>query len=395
MEVYILDSLLRRVEVVDRFESLIWTERFSAYGDFELVIRSTLENRNRFRPGVRLAMNESYRVMTVETVENTVDADGKLILKVSGNSLEAILLDRIAKLTLSATTPWVIVGTPAAVARWIFKKVCVDGVLDVYDKIPFIVESSALMPASNIPEPVDPYTYNVEPKTVYDAIKEICDVWTLGFRILRNFDQSQLYWDIYAGTDRTSGQTTRPPVIFSTELDNLTNTTELNSIESSKNVAYVTAPNGSLQVYPNDIPPSEGGFERRVLYVDASDITLPSGAVGSPAQVALEAALKQRGKEELAKYRAFQAFDGEINQNSQYKYQRDYYLGDLVEQRNSDGVANLMRVTEQIFASDREGERAYPTLTKNVFVSTGSWLSEGVKEWDDYDLESTTWSEKP
>jgi hypothetical protein len=56
----------------------------------------------------------------------------------------------------------------------------------------------------------------------------------------------------------------------------------------------------------------------------------------------------------------------------------------VVETRNADGVTNNMRVTEQIFVSDQEGERAYPTLTLNTFINTGSWLS-----W----LNNKTWSE--
>jgi hypothetical protein len=43
MEVYILDSLLRRTEVVDQFESCIWTERFSEHGEFEIDIKSTID----------------------------------------------------------------------------------------------------------------------------------------------------------------------------------------------------------------------------------------------------------------------------------------------------------------------------------------------------------------
>jgi hypothetical protein len=51
-----------------------------------------------------------------------------------------------------------------------------------------------------------------------------------------------------------------------------------------------------------------------------------------------------------------------------------------------------MRVTEHIFVQDAEGERSYPTLTLNVFINTGSWLSWlnkkmwaelGDEEWAD------------
>lgn len=392
MEVYTLDSLMRRDRVIDSFESLIWTERFAAYGDFELTIRSTNEGRSLLQPGVQLAMNESYRVMTVENITNSTDSEGKRVLKVTGNSLESTLEDRVAKNstgTLTASPTWDLVGLPAVVARKVFHDICVTGVLDVFDILPFVTEGNLLMPSSTIPEPVDPISISLPPTSVYQAVKDICDVWYLGFRLLRNFDQGQLCWDIYAGSDRTTKQIVRPPVVFAPNLDNLTNTTEFNTIESAKNVAYVFAANGFQMVFPPNVPPDISGFDRRVLMVDANDITLPAGAE-------LDAALLQRGQEQLAQNRSFQAFDGEISQTSQYKYQRDYYLGDLVEMRNDDGVTNEMRVTEQIFVSDNNGDRSYPTLTLNAYIGTGSWLSwESNQTWLDLDADPVTWSELP
>jgi Siphovirus ReqiPepy6 Gp37-like protein len=381
MEVYILDSLLRRERVVDQFESLIWTERFNKFGDFEMVLRSSRANRTLLKPGVRLAMNMSHRVMTVETVENGVDSEGKTTLNIRGNSIESILDDRVAKAAMGTPT-WEITDTPADVVRTIFHDICIAGTLSPYDIIaPTVVEGTFIVPTSNIVEPVDPITVNLPVQTVYKAITDICDIWTLGFRLLRQDNPTILHFDVYAGSDRTSGQTVLRPVIFAPELDNLQNTKELNSIESSKNCAYVFAPNGYMIVYPEGVAPDTEGFDRRVMYIDASDITLAAGP-------ALDAALLQRGKDELAKARTVKAFDGEINQNSQYRYERDYFLGDLVEMRNIDGDANQMRVTEQIFVSDEQGERSYPTLTLNQFINTGSWLSwEANQQWIDFDAE--------
>jgi hypothetical protein len=387
MEVYVLDSLLRRERVIDLYESLIWTERFNAAGDFAMTIRSTLENRAVLRPGVRLAMQASWRIMTIETVEVSTDTRGQRILRVSGFSLESILMDRIAMPSLTSAT-WPIEDEPADIARKIFDDICRTGVISLDDKIPFLMPGT-LLPLGNIPEPLDPIKVDFPPKTVYDAIKAICDVYTLGFRLIRNYDTSELYFEIYSGYDRTSGQATQAPVIFSPDLDNLENTKELSSIESSKNVAYVVSPAGSLVVFPVGVPPDTEGFDRRVLFVDANDITTES-------VTDVTVALEQRGKEELANYRAFQAFDGEISQSGPYLYQRDYTLGDLVEMRNVDGVINQMRVTEQIFVSDAEGIRSYPTLTMNQFINLGSWLSwEQNKVWFDYEGDPISWSELP
>lgn len=390
MEVYTLDALLRRQYVIDQFQSLIWTERWQSTGDFQLDVISTYQMRGLLKPDTYLAMNKSNYVMRVESVEDDVDADGQKILIAKGRSLEAILLDRVAYSIEgdTTTTPkWTITDKPAAVCRTIFHDICVLGTLNVGDKIPYINEGT-FMPASTIAEPVDPITLEMDPTTVYDAITQVCKSWDLGLRMLRQNDVSNLYFDIYAGSDRTTAQTTLTPVVFAPDLDNLQNTKELTSIDSSKNVAYVYSPVGFKEVYAAGVDPAVEGLERRVLVVNASDITSTTG---------LDAALSQRGYEALAGARVLQAFDGEISQNSQYVYGRDYNLGDLVETRNVDGVTNNMRVTEQIFVEDQNGERAYPTLTLNTFINTGSWLSwTSDKAWFDFDTDiDSVWGNQP
>src|SRR5690606_23814307 len=338
MEVYTLDPLLRRQEVIDRFESLISTERYQAYGDFQLDIQSTNDSRTLLKTGMLLAMNESHRVMTVETEEDSVDSEGRKMLSVRGRSIESILEDRIAKDSLSdlTTSPkWVITGPPADVARKIFHDICVTGILDPGDIIPFIIEGT-FMPEDTIPEPIDPITVELEPTTVYNAIKSIGDVWNLGFRMLRYYDTSKLYFDIYTGSDRTTSQTVLPPVVFTPELDNLQNVKELTTIETAKNVAYVYSPAGFQKVYPVRVDPEVEGFERRILVVNVSDTTGENPDIAS--------ALIQGGKEELSKNQAMQSLDGEISQFSQYKYGTHYNLGDIVEMRNTDGVTNNMRI---------------------------------------------------
>lgn len=464
MELYILDSLLRRTAVIDRFESMIWTERYSAWGDFELVIFSTRESRSLLQVGTRLAMSDSYRVMTCEFIENAIDSEGRQLLTVKGRSLEALLDDRTARNTfadLETTPKWVLTGTPGAIARQIFNEICRTNVNFADDEIPFL-QSGSIFPASNIPEPADVITIELSLSSVYTAIKELCDSYDLGFRLVRNFDESELFFDIYSGSDRTTLQNVLAPVVFSPDLDNLTNTSEITSISTYKNVAYVFHSFWVQVVTADGVSVEVEGFERRVMHVDATDIEVPERAITlttaqtdainaaqafesndkegkaalqkltdnkrllatDPEKInifmwsvpltsaqrseisgALAASIEynttennhmnplliQRGKEELAKNRSLSAFDGELSQHSNYKYNTGYNLGDLVEMRNSDGVTNQMRVTEQIFVSDSEGERAYPTLTVDRFITPGSWFAWDYNQvWADAD---GTWSE--
>ena len=72
MDIYTLDDQFRRRDIIDRFESMIWTERYSTAGEFELLIQATRENRSLFAVDTNIAINKSYRCMTVKNVEKTV-----------------------------------------------------------------------------------------------------------------------------------------------------------------------------------------------------------------------------------------------------------------------------------------------------------------------------------
>ena len=390
MELYVLDASFARSQVFDVFESLIWTERFQKEGDFELNLAATPAAKSAFVAGAKLALNESYRVMEVETIENGVSADGEMTLKVTGRSIEKILYDRVARGALTSTTTepyWALTGTPGAIMRKIFHDICVTGTLDPLDKISNVVEGN-LLPAGTISETTTTITIQLEPMTVGDALVQLAQQYDLGFRLLRNGELNQLYFDVYTGSDRTTSQSALPAVVFSPDLDNLQDTNALTSSALYKNCAYVISPAGYRVVYPDFVDPTAKDFERRVLLVKADDITTPGAAAN--------AAMDQRGREELSKNRMVSAFDGEISQYAAYKYGVDYQLGDLVELRNTDGSTNNMRITEQIFVSDKEGDRSYPTLAVNLFITPGSWLGwDSNQKWVDLDASMTAWADQP
>jgi len=364
MDLYILDDLVRRIDVVDRFESLIWTERYATFGDFELHIQSTWTNRERFKNGKWLAVNESQRVMMVETVEDSEDSEGRSMLKVTGRSLEAILEDRVARHSFSSLTVsprWALLGTPGYLARAIVKAICVDGLLSTYDVIPYLkvplTQEDSLLPVDTIPEPSAEVRMELEPMSLYAAVKLILDEYDLGFCILRNQDKSELYFEVYSGSDRTSAQSAISPLIFSSELNNLVNSKELKSISSYKNTAYVFSPSGSTIVLANGDGTPRVGADRHILMVKVDNVREND----NEAKLTVDQILQRRGREALTEHRKISAFDGEIP-HSGYKYGVDYRLGDLVELRRYDDASSSMRVTEQIFVSDNQGDRSYPTL---------------------------------
>lgn len=383
MLISVLDSKLRRTEVVEGYESAIWTERYGSSGDFVITFPPNSPAVKLVEPDSKLVMDDSKYVMIVETSELATDDSGSEIIKVTGRSYEKLLIDRVAMPafgSLTATPKWVITNmTPGDIARKIFKDICITGILSPYDIIEFVEPTGTYLPHGSISESTELISVELDPASVYDTIYNLCNAYTLGFRLVRKDLRdlpAKLYFEVYTGEDRTSKQKINPAVIFANSLDNLTNTNRLTSIADNKNIAYVFTKNGSGIVYANGVDPNIANSERRILLVDAPDIE----STGS----AMDIAIQQRGLLELAQHRAVYAFDGEIPGNGGYIYGIDYNLGDLVELRDSSGFGSEMRVVEQIFVSDSEGDRSYPTLSLNLTINPGSWRAwQANQAWQD------------
>lgn len=380
MEIYILDSLLRPIDVVDVFESMLWTERWREMGDFELRTIANPSNRKRFVESTLLSITESRRVMRVETIEDTVDDEGRKILKIKGREITLILEGRTALNIIAGDIQpsWVISDTPGNIMRQMFSSICVDGDLSADDIIPLLVPNVTLYPDDTIDEPSDIIDWEQKPNSLYDALKDLAEIFDLGFRLYRDSNVTRLLFNVYAGSDRTTQQTELSPVVFSPDLENFLNTTEVSTILKTYNVAMViwvetiTGPPEEVVVhqeivYADPDAPAAEGFERRVLLVQVS--TVPDEVLDVPAY------LQRLGMDELMKYRPIRALDGEVSQHTQYVYERDYYLGDLVESRNVDGATSNMRVMEQVFVQDEQGQRSYPTLLSQQFITQGTWKS--------------------
>lgn len=384
MEFWTLDDQLRKDQVIEGYKSFIWTERYSAWGDIKIDTPANQLNRSLLSAGTMLAQADSTYIMVIETITDAVGDDGAENLEVVGRSLEAILDDRVAmtadQVSDIVTNPkWVLTDTPGNIARAIFQAICVDLALDAGDGIPFY-HSGTILPTGSITEPAETITANLDPTSVYTAVKTVCDTYNLGFRLVRNGETSEIYYEIYTGDDHTSDQTDRDAVIFSPNLDNLEDVTRLTSNAGHKNLAYVVGKDQIQIVFGVGEDTSAAGFERRAIVVNASSVDATTVAD-------VEGALSQAGLDALAQHRKVYQFDGKIDQNGPYKYGVDYKLGDLVEEQDATGFGNQMLVTEQIFVSDDTGDRSYPTLTLSQTIVPGTWIDvdPATEVWSDVD----------
>jgi hypothetical protein len=392
MELYILDDGLARSQVITTYKSMIWTERFNDIGDLELVI-SPENAPEELQVGTFLFLDESDRIMRVKRIETFDDEQGGSLVKVLGESIEAIMKDRpnvVFEMTYylppsitggDPIDPFVLpTNPPADVMRNLFSAICENNLINPEDNIPGINTGGPVVWDGMMPEPSDPVDIRVEVGSLFDTLKNIADVYQLGFGIFRTNEVGGIAFGVWPGRDCTTAQTDRDPIIFGDDFIQLGQSSSIKSAEEYKNVAYVYSPAGTYIAYESSYAAHAEGFERRVLLVDASDIDL--------AAPDLDAALEQRGLEELAKHNILLGFDGSVPTDVNYKYRSDYYLGDLVEERGKNGVVNILRVSEQIFAVDETGENSYPTFTIQETLTPDVWGAvSSSKVWDDYDLE--------
>lgn len=350
MDLYILNSKLERIDIVEEFFSLIWTHRYSNFGDCQLDLLPTRKNRLRLREGVYLGVSFTKQVMEIDEVYITEDEDGSQNMKVTARSMGTILEDRIV------TPNWLAPeeddrvyykkGPAATVAKTLLEEMCVlPGAIDETDVIPgFEVVNS--VPSS--PE----IEIALKPDYLFKSLKDIWDEHGIGFRIDYDLARTKpLRLTQYKGVDR-------PLVEFSSELDNLAQESYLNSDKGFKNVAYVMAKKARwVQVYANGANLNTSGLNRKVLIVDASDID--DEKVKEPK---LTAILKQRGLTALKDHRKKRMMDGVITNYSQFTFGAHYNLGDTIYIKDDYGRRAPKVVAEYIWVMDEQGFRSYPTF---------------------------------
>lgn len=352
MEPLILDKEFNSLSILDTFESFLWVERYSSYGDFEIYTAPTKELLDVLKLDHYLWLKDSDQVMIIEEVSLESDVEMGNRATISGRSLESILDRRI-----------------------IWNQISLDGYLQ--GQIKRLLDANAISPTDEsrkIPnlifeETDDPTITALKVNAqftgdnLYDAIKSICDTCGIGFRITLS-DSGMMVFKLYNGVDRSYNQTDNPYVIFSPNFDNIVSSNFLESKKTLKNVTLVAgegegSSRRTLEVNRGDVKTS--GLDRREMYTDARDI---SSKVDDKTLTADEynAQLKQRGLEKLSDYTKVELFDGQADHHRMYEYGKDYYKGDIVQIANEYGFESSSRITEIIRSQSPDGLLIYPTF---------------------------------
>lgn len=358
MELLIMDENFAGVSTLDIFESLIWTDRYYACGDFEIYMPCSEKMLSTLKQDMYLYLRESEHIMIIEDIQIDTDVEDGAHLTVTGRSLESILDRRVIwnLTTLSG-------GLQAGIKQLLNENAISPS--DPARKIPnLIFEDSTDTKITNLSLNAQYYGENL-----YDVICEVCESNEIGFKITLN-DSNQMVFSLYAGTDRSYEQTENPYVIFSPGFDNLLNSNYISSKKTLKTVTMITGEGEGSDKKKAVAECSNGagsGLNRREMHTDASGISQTDGE-NTISDEAYTALLQRQGIDELAQNTRTESFEGEVSSGRTYTYGTDYFMGDIVQNVNEFNIEATSRVTEYIMSQDESGIERYPTFTSRPYV---------------------------
>lgn len=355
MILLMLNQSLEVIATVDMFESIIWTERYSSYGEFELYTSMNYGLCELFQLGYYLWNKDTTQVMIIEDIKIDTNSEEGAHLTVSGRSLESILERRII---------WNQTILEGNFQNGI-KKLLDENIIAPIDQTRQILNFE--FKASEDPE-ITKITVSAQFRgdNLYEALMNLCSAESVGFRIYLS-DDNKFVFELYIGVDRSYSQFENPYVIFSPKFENIVNSNYLESNKTLKTVTLVVGEEGegaeqktttvSLQSGPGL------GLDRRELYTDARDISSKSGdGDDTLSDSEYMSHLTNRGKEELAENAITKSFEGEIETSHMFRYGKDFFKGDIVQLMNEYGIESRVRVTEMVWSQNTEGTKIYPTF---------------------------------
>lgn len=351
MEALVLNEDLITIGIIDSFESFIWTDRYSRYGDFELCVVADSKMFDILKIDNYLMFDKSEHVMIIENLSLTTDIENGNKIIVSGRSLESILDRRI-----------------------IWKQSIYTGKLQY--AIGDLLGDNIIEP--EIPERTIPnfiYYLPLNPEigemyvdaqfmgdSLYDAIVNLCEVENIGWKITISED-NYFEFRLYSGVDHSFAQSTNNYVIFSPNFDNFIDSNYIISKKDQKTIALVSGEKDQNQEKKYVVVDSNVGGEylhRREIYVDAGNISSKSESGGTITEEEYIAQLSQKGREKLAENIELISFEG--NGDVKNQYGNEFFMGDIVQLVNEYGMELSARIIEYIYSQDINGENNYPTF---------------------------------
>ena len=366
-ELYLLDSKLNKIHVIDTYLSVLWASRYNAVGDCELVISASMQNFQKIQESKYIVRDDDDMACEINKIEIKTDEENGNQLIISGTDIKNILYQRIVE-----------------------KQTNFNGLVEDY--IITLIEDSIINP-TNMDRKIENFvldtkkgcsetikqqvTYN----NVGEKIEELCKQYGWGFKV--TIKDKKFVFTLFKGDD------------------NISTTDYVKDNTNIKNVALV-AGEGEGVDRAITIIGSGKGIERREMYIDEKDTsstieydelilrypggkqvtinsiiyyqvnevniaTITKDEEGEITNVKLckdiyLESLKNTGYEKMSEYKSVTSFVGEVIIGMTYTYKKDYNLGDIVNIVNEYGISINARISEIVESKEEEGYKMEPTF---------------------------------
>ena len=407
--VYVKDRSNNIIHIEESFSSLVWTERYQENGEFEIDLPLKIANKEAYKIGNYVVMDDSDFTMLIETVETT---DDDSVLKISGRTLSCILDWRVtaSKVISLRSGPIKYSGDYGTVVSKIVQDDITDSYEEYYiyehydpeygwvegydsseDGLNRIAMRTRKTPARNITN--FSYTNTVSGITIdkssnkivsiYDLITRFSKAYLTGFRV--DLDSNGMFiFKTYKGHDRTGVEKDVRPVFFGPTMDNVIYVNSFEDTTEYKNYALVIQDKDTEGTEEKPVPdtdPAYGfytdtdksnqnftGIDRREFVVSGETPT-ENENIGEV--VTMEESRKASAEEafDSEDYDRIKTTEGAVDPLVQYQLGVDYFLGDMVKIESWTGEYSISLIDEIVRSYDNSGY----TVTPNF------------KSMDDYD----------
>lgn len=300
---------------IDGFLSLVWEESYTAWGSYTLCLPYTRELFAVARSATYVSVSDRRGLGRVEKIRVQTDGDGmgdvrpggntvyRAGFTVSGRMAESLLSERVIPRGTRVEGDLV-----SAVETLVSENACAEAGAE--RAIPHLVrgQSRALSDENGVP-----YTVSGTPggRALDDWLRAALEPAGASFRILPDYDAGTLVFSVFRGLDRTQGQTTNPPCVFSTSFSSVGALEYVSDIGEYKNFAYIAGEGeGSARVTVTLDLRTDPEEMRRELFVDARDLRSDDGE-SVMSDTAYRNLLLARGRERLQAHRKILQIEGE------------------------------------------------------------------------------------
>ena len=348
MNITVLNQDFLPIYVFDRYESLLWVDRFNQPGSFEIYTPITDDILKYMVKDNYLVNNDSDHIMIIEDFAIESDVEMGDHIKIIGRSLESILDRRI-----------------------VWNQTNIEGSL--HNNVRDVLLRDAIIAPSDTSRRIDNFIFEDAPAgsriydltmdnqytgdNLLDIIETLCDTNKIGYKILLD-NQNRFVFSLYDGVDKSYRQSSLSYVVFRPTFDNIINSNYKEENSKAKTITLV-AGEGTGSSRRTRTVGTGTGLLRRELYTDARDIQKES----SWSTAKYNAMLDKRGAEKLSEAnKDIKTFDGKCDTSRMFVFKRDFDIGDIVQIANEYGMESPARITEFTWSYSTSGFETYPTF---------------------------------